>query len=114
MYATLRGQKAHGLVTGWEPMAEVEDLCSDVGEKVKEAGLAPDGADLHMLNRPASHSQGFRQSHFQKISALDPGGAGSEGWGCSRSVCGRSHQLQALLHHQARHPRKPGHQMRKN
>lgn len=57
-------------------MAEVEDLCSDVGEKVKEAGLAPDGADLHMLNRPASRSQGFRQSHFQKISALDPGGAG--------------------------------------
>lgn len=68
-------------------MAEMEYVCSDVGEKVKEARLAPDGSDLHMLNYPASRSQGFRQSHFQKTSALDPGGARSDGWGAAHSPC---------------------------
>lgn len=29
---------------------------------MREAGLAPDGSDLHMLNHPVNCSQGFRQS----------------------------------------------------
>lgn len=82
----LRGQKAHGLVTGWQLVAEVEDLCSGVGEKVREAGLAPGGSDLHMLSHPASRRQGFRQSHFQEPSAPDPEVLGVQG-GATHGPC---------------------------